>query len=266
MQESWVNLKDLKLRYLEAGHGNDKHVLFIHGLGSSADRWLNIPKILSKRFHTIALDLPGFGKSSKPSTINYTIESFRDTITEFLNEISIDDSKTSIVGHSLGGYIAAELTIENPKLVEKLVLIDSSGMLKKPTPLLEEYLQAAVNPSTMKVRKVFEQMVADPSRITSSLVDGFISRILEPNAKYSFSSTLEYSANTQIGLERLKQIYDVPTLILWGIEDKVIPPEHSRIFKESISNSHVEIIEDAGHAPFAEKPDQVCKLLEEFLS
>lgn len=264
MQEGWVNLKDLRLRYLEAGAENDRHILFIHGLGSSADRWLDIPERLSKRFHTIALDLPGFGKSSKSSTIEYTIQSFRDTIFEFLNEISID-GKTSIIGHSLGGYIAAEVAIENQDLLEKLVLIDSSGMLTEPTPLLEEYLQAAINPTTTNVRNVFEQMVADPERIPSSLVEAFISRIEEPNAKYSFSSTLEHSAKTQIGTERLQKINKVPTLILWGIEDTVIPPEHSRIFKENISNSQVEIIEDSGHAPFAEKPDQVYKLLDEFL-
>jgi len=176
------------------------------------------------------------------------------------------DGKTSIVGHSLGGYIAAEVTIENKNLVERLVLIDSSGMLKKPTPLLEEYLQVAMNPTADKVRKVFEQMVADPARIPSKLVDGFIARINSPNAKYAFKSTLQNSANTQIGLERLELIEDIPTLILWGTKDKVIPTNHSELFKEAIMNSRIEIIQDAGHAPFAEKPDQVCEILRNFLT
>jgi len=147
-----------------------------------------------------------------------------------------------------------------------LVLIDSSGMLKKPTPLLEEYLKVAINPTKDKVRKVFEQMVAAPTRIPSKLVEGFISRINLPNAKYAFKSTLANSTNTQIGLGRLKLIDHIPTLILWGSEDKVIPPEHSRLFKENIANSHIEIIPDAGHAPFAEKPDQVCEILRNFLT
>jgi len=198
--------------------------------------------------------------------MDYTIENFRETIVDFINELAINDGKTSIVGHSLGGYIAAEVTIENKNQVERLVLIDSSGMLKKPTPLLEEYLKVAMNPTKDKVRKVFEQMVADPARIPSKLVEGFVARINLPDAKYAFKSTLENSANTQIGLERLKLIDNIPTLILWGIEDKVIPPEHSRLFKEAIVNSHIEIIQDAGHAPFAEKPDQVCEILRNFLT
>jgi pimeloyl-ACP methyl ester carboxylesterase len=266
LQENWANLNGLKIRYLESGKGNDRHILFIHGLGSSADRWLGIPSALSANFHTVALDLPGFGESDKPATMDYTIKNFRKTIVDFINQIAINNGKTCIVGHSLGGYIAAEVTIENKNLVERLVLIDSSGMLKKPTPLLEEYLMVANNPTKDKVRKVFEQMVADPTRIPSKLVDGFIARINLPNAKYAFKSTLANSANTQIGLGRLKLIEDIPTLILWGSEDKVIPTEHSRLFKEGIANSHIEIISDAGHAPFAEKPDQVCEILRNFLT
>ncbi len=266
MQQYWANLDGLKIRYRESGKEKDRHILVIHGLGSSSDRWLGIPDALSENFHTIALDLPGFGESSKPVTMNYTIQNFRENIVDFINKLGINDGKTSIVGHSLGGYIAAEVTIENKNLVERLVLIDSSGMLKKPTPLLEEYLQVAMNPTADKVRKVFEQMVADPARIPSKLVDGFIARINSPNAKYAFKSTLQNSANTQIGLERLELIEDIPTLIIWGTKDKVIPINHSELFKEAIMNSRIEIIQDAGHAPFAEKPDQVCEILRNFLT
>jgi len=265
LEQRWADLDGLKIRYLESGMRHDRHILFIHGLGSASDRWLGTPDALSADFHTIALDLPGFGESDKPTTMDYTIENFRETIVDFMNMLSINDGKTSIIGHSLGGYIAAEVAIENNNQVEGLVLIDSSGFLKKPTPLLEEYLEVAMNPTKDKVRKVFEQMVADPTRIPSKLVESFISRINSPNAKYAFKSTLENSANTQIGLGRLKLIDNTPTLILWGIEDKVIPPEHSRLFNDAIKNSHVKIIQDAGHAPFAEKPDQVCEILRNFL-
>jgi len=265
LEQRWADLNGLKIRYLESGMRHDRHILFIHGLGSSADRWLGIPDALSANFHTIALDLPGFGESDKPF-MDYTIENFRKIIVDFMNSVTINDAKTSIIGHSLGGYIAADVAIENNNQVERLVLIDSSGFLKKPTPLLEEYLKVAMNPTKDKVRKVFEQMVADPKRIPSKLVESFISRINLPNAKYAFKSTLENSANTQIGLQRLGLIDNIPTLILWGIEDKVIPPEHSRLFNDAIKNSHVKIIQDAGHAPFAEKPDQVCEILRNFLT
>ena len=122
-----------------------------------------------------------------------------------------------------------------------------------------------MNPTKENVRKVFEKMVADPSRIPYHLVDGFIRRINMPNAKHAFESTLANSATTQIGLNRLRQINNIPTLILWGVHDKVIPLEHSKFFKDAITDSRLEVIDDAGHAPFAEKPNQVCELLRNFL-
>src|SRR5919109_895086 len=120
MQERFVNLRqqklELKIRYLESDNysaANQQHVLFIHGLGSSADRWLDIPDALSLYFHTIAIDLPGFGGSDKPSDMDYTIDAFSDIIRQFMDKIRITKedrsdnkaSKVTLVGHSLGGYI-----------------------------------------------------------------------------------------------------------------------------------------------------------------
>jgi pimeloyl-ACP methyl ester carboxylesterase len=238
--------------------------LFIHGLGSSADRWGNVPKSLSTNFHTISIDLPGFGESDKPLSMDYTIENFRDIVIDFMNSLAITNM-TSIVGHSLGGYITLEVTMQNKINVERLVLIDSSGLLKKPTPLLEEYLSVAMNPTNTNVRNIFEQMVSDGTKIPLKLVESFIKRINLPNAKYAFKSTLENSANTQIKFDELKSMDSVSTLIIWGVEDRVIPLRHSELFKKSISNSYIAIIQGAGHAPFTEKPEQVSELIRNFL-
>ncbi len=266
MDECWINLEGLKIRYLESGKGKNRHIVFIHGLGSAADRWMKIPERLSSDFHCVAIDLPGFGESDKPEKIEYTINRFTQFVISFQKEISIFGGKTSLIGHSLGGYIASEIAIQNQNQVKQLVLVDSSGMLNRPTPILEEYLQASKNPSENNVRKAFEKMVADPSRIPSQLVDGFIRRINMPNAKHAFQSTLDNSARTQIGIDRLRMIKSTPTLIIWGSQDKVIPIEHSRFFLDGIANSRLEIINDAGHAPFAEKPEQFSEILGNFLT
>ena len=262
MNERWIKIGKTKTRYLESGNGKDRHVLFIHGLGSAADRWMNIPDMLSSDFHSIAIDLPGFGESEKFKDVDYDIEFFREFVISFLDELSIPLEQTHIIGHSLGGYIASEIVLQ--KAAKQLVLIDSSGMLTQTTPILDEYQEAASHPNPENVRKAFEKMVADPVRIPDALVDGFIRRIGMPNAKHAFESTLKHSTTTQVGLERLQKI-NIPTLIIWGVHDKVIPLEHSKFFKDSIADSRLEIIDDAGHAPFAEKPQFVCKLLKEFL-
>ena len=286
LRQAFVNVNGLKMRYLEASNvlgaadgssaatashdaGEKHHVLFIHGLGSSADRWLDIPDALSLLgLHSIALDLPGFGLSDKPEGMDYSIRIFVEVVADFIRRIGMQEGKISIVGHSLGGYIAAQLAAEHGDRVDRLVLIDTSGRLDGPTPLLQQYLDAAMNPSKKAVRAVFEQLVADPIRIPEALVDGFIYRISQAGAKHAFKSAYDNSVNTQIGAGRLKQIGDskIPTLILWGRQDRLIPPEYFRAFQESIRGSNVVIVEDAGHAPFAEKPAIVCELLHKFLA
>ena len=271
MEDKSIELNNnIKIRYLESkgDHAFCRHILFIHGLGSSADRWLDIPDALSKYYHTIAVDLIGFGGSDKPGDIDYTIEKFAEFIQEFINKkgLTSDDKKITLVGHSLGGYIAVEFAIRNIELIEKLVLIDSSGFLNGPTPLLEQYLYAAKYTSYDNVRNVFEQLVSKPWRVLPVVISTFITRINSPGAKYSFESAYKNSTTTQIDLSRLKSIEDIPTLIIWGKNDNLIPIEHSNLFKQVLEKSKVEEIEDTGHAPFAEKPALVCEILHTFLS
>ena len=266
----------MRIRYLESDKEDEEHlVVFIHGLGSSAERWLDIPDALSLYFHTIAIDLPGFGGSDKPSDIEYTIEAFSDIVRQFLDKVAMSEhgpenyKKLTLIGHSLGGYIALKIAAaDHSNLLDKLVLIDSSGNLQRPTPLLEQYLNAAKNPSKEKVRNIFEQMVANPLLISDALVQGFIDRINNPYSKHAFESALRHSANTQIGSENLNKIDQkgIPTLIVWGIYDKVIPASHSEIFKNAIKDSTVILIPRAGHAPFTEKPALVCEYLHRFLA
>ncbi|MGE5821708.1 MAG: alpha/beta fold hydrolase [Nitrososphaerota archaeon] len=273
MEEIYSKIGDNKVRYFESKvKDKEKNLLFIHGLGSSSERWLDIPEALSRYFHTIAVDLIGFGGSDKPQNINYSIETFKKFILDFISTVGIDDKKICLIGHSLGGYVALETALSlagnrnKKKLIEKLVLIDSSGLLKAPTPLLEEYLDAAINPTHKKVKSVFEKLAAHPWRLLPVIVDIFINRINVPGAKHAFESAYRNSTTTQIELSRFKIIQDIPTLIIWGSDDKLIPVQHSEIFKTCFNNVQLEIIQDTGHAPFAEKPAIVCELLHMFLS
>lgn len=264
--ERWETIHGIRTRLLEAGRGNPEKVIFIHGLGSSADRWLDIPLALSLYYHTLALDLPGFGMSERPdSGFEYTIEEYSNYLTQLIRKLGFGDQKLTLVGHSLGGYIAAETTIRDRSIVDNLVLIDSSGMLKEPTELLTKYLAAALNPTKELIRPVFEQLVANPSRIPEVLVDGFIYRMNLPGAKNAFKLAYENSVNSQIGLERLGEISGIKTLIMWGKEDRLIPLEYHEVFHSTIKGSTVALVEDAGHAPFAEKPAVACEIIHRFL-
>src|SRR3712207_9481311 len=122
MYERFLNLeykkRQMRIRYLESDKDLEEHlVVFIHGLGSCAERWLDIPDALSLYFHTLAIDLPGFGGSDRPSDMNYTIEAFSDIVKQFMDKIRITEEDQgnpkartiTLVGHSLGGYIASKI-------------------------------------------------------------------------------------------------------------------------------------------------------------
>ena len=144
--------------------------MFIHGLGSSSIGWRDIPDALSRYYHTITVDLVGFGLSDKPDkTDYYTIEGFSKFIMDFIETIAIkekDRCKITLVGHSLGGYIDAHSAIQHKQKIEKLVLVDTSGLLERATPLLEDYYAAAMEVNLItrheKVKRVLEDMYASP--------------------------------------------------------------------------------------------------------
>ena len=195
-----TDVKGVCTLYSEYGENQNKHVLFIHGLGASSTTWKDIPIALSKYYHTITVDLIGFGGSCKPETADYTIKGFSKFIIDFLEKIGIkekENNKINMVGHSLGGYIATQFAIENREMVEKLVLIDSSGLLDGPTPLLQLYRDAAVETNSilryMKVQNVFGDLYADRTRLLPVVVDTFIATIEQQGAKHAFLSAFDNS-------------------------------------------------------------------------
>jgi pimeloyl-ACP methyl ester carboxylesterase len=260
--------------YKEYGDPKNKHVLFIHGLGASSLAWRDIPEALSNYFHTISVDLTGFGLSDKPYKADYTIKGFSKFVAGFLETIGIKEGeergKVSVVGHSLGGYIAAQFAIEKKEMIEKLVLIDSSGLLEGPTQLLKEYRIAAteLNPIIRyeKVKRVLEDMYAGSSRLLPVVVDLFNYIIEKPGAKHAFELAFDNSTTTQIEPKGFKQIEDIPCLVIWGESDNLIPMKYYEIFRDKLQKAKFEQIADAGHAPFVEKTAIVYEKLRIFLS
>ncbi|MFZ0512616.1 MAG: alpha/beta hydrolase [Candidatus Nitrosopolaris sp.] len=169
----------------------------------------------------------------------------------------------------MGEYIAAQVAIENKEMIEKLVLIDSSGLLKGPTQLLKDYRVAAteLNPVTRyeKIKRVLEDLYAGPSRLLPVAVDLFDYTIEKPGAKHAFEAAFDNSTTTQIEQEGFNQIKDIPCFIIWGEKDNLIPIEYYYKFRRELPNAKYEIIADAGHAPFVEKTALVYEKLRTFL-
>jgi 2-hydroxy-6-oxonona-2,4-dienedioate hydrolase len=256
----YMQVGKLRARYLDAGSG--KPVLFMHGLGGSIESWTNNIGELAKIMRVIAVDLPGFGLSDKPK-MNYTIRFYRDFVVQFLKQL-LRLEQVSIVGSSLGGHIAAEVVINHPSLVKKLVLISPAGALPrsfKGSPALWRYVRVVNAKSVQQVKQAL--FAVDNKPVADSYAQVMYEKFLMPGAKEAFLSALAGSARAPRLNSRLNRI-KAPMLLLWGKEDYMIPVKFVEPFVR-MKNCRIILIENCGHRPHFEQPALFNKIVSDFL-
>lgn len=254
-----VQIGDIRIRMLERGTGSP--LIFLHGLGGSIESWINNLDSMSAKFRAIALDLPGFGQSSKPR-INYSISFYRDFLVKFMNHVGL--ARASIVGSSLGGHIACELAIAKPNLVDKLVLVSPAGALPRSfraSPALKRYMKVTSAHSVEEVKRAL--FAVDKKPVDDSYAKVVFERFSEPNAKEAFLSALKGSASAPRLQSRLGKIR-AQTLLIWGKEDIMIPVKFVEPFVR-MKDCRVVMLERCGHRPHAERPTVFNEVVHGFL-
>ena len=171
--------------------------------------------------------------------------------------ISLDIEHTSIIGSSLGGQIATEYTSSHSQSVDKLILVSPSGTMKQSTYALDTYGMAALYPNKESAKNAFEIMDGSGKKIPIEIIDGFVTRMKLPNAKFAFMSTLI--------TEKLENISS-PTLIIWGTNDPVIPIKFAGEFLSSIKNCHFYEMTGCGHTPYVQEPEKFVSYVLKFLN
>jgi len=259
VQENFITVDGNKVRYLETGHSKNTLVL-VHGLGASAERWSKTIPYFAKDYHLIIPDLIGFGYSDKP-LVDYTTDFFSDFLGKFLDSTGIEN--TTIIGSSLGGQVAANYVSKNNNM-EKLILVSPSGIMKTSTPALDAYIMAALYPNDINAKNAFEMMEGSGSETDATIIEGFIERMKLPNAKMAFMSTILGLKNAEIITNKLKTI-KVPTLIIWGSDDPVIPIQHADGFVSSIKDCRFYRMDGCGHTPYVQNPKEFADIVIDFL-
>jgi pimeloyl-ACP methyl ester carboxylesterase len=250
----------LRVRYLDAGSGEP--VLLMHGLGGSIESWTNNIEELAKTFRVVAVDLPGFGLSDKPKT-DYTIRFYTKFVAQFLKQLNL--KQASVVGSSLGGHVAAEVAINHPSLVKRLILISPVGALPrsfKGSPALWKYVNVIHSTSVQQVKHALSALDGKP--VDDSYAQLAFQKISMPGAKDAFMSALAGSAKAPRLNSRLNKI-KAPTLLLWGKEDYMIPVKFAEPFV-GMKNCRVILLENCGHRPHFERPELFNKILSDFLT
>ncbi len=245
------------IQYYDQGQGEP--LLLIHGLGAEADVWAYCLEPLGQAHRVIAPDLLGFGRSSKP-LINYRIATFVEMLDRFLQALGVQ--RCSVVGNSMGGWIAASFALRFPERVNKLVLNDAIGIVAGSVELPVD-----LRPSTLQnMREVLEFMFCDKSLATDELVELAYALHLERNDGPTIASVLE---NIHLRLERLDDELhrlNAPTLLIWGDCDRVSPLSVAENYHRLIAGSKLEVIPHCGHIPALEKPQELVERITKFLA
>ncbi|HZS72878.1 MAG TPA: alpha/beta hydrolase [Candidatus Nitrosotalea sp.] len=261
MKEKFVTINRNNIRYLEDGD-SDRNLILLHGLGGYAERWSNLIPHLNEKYHIFAPDLIGYGQSDKPS-VDYTVDVFIKFVFDFIETLGI--KKTFMIGTSLGGQIVAECAATQSPIIEKIILISPAGIMRKSTPTLDAYTMAALYPNKETVKNAYQMMVGPGKQVSEISVERFVNNMSRPNAKMVFLSTLLGLKNAPDIFERLSKI-NIPTLVIWGKEDNLIPFEYSHQFVSSIKGSKLVAMEGCGHSPYVEDPEKLADTISKFLS
>ncbi|HKS44013.1 MAG TPA: alpha/beta fold hydrolase [Amycolatopsis sp.] len=259
--------------------GSGPAVLFIHGIGDDSSTWLDALASLAGDFTVIAPDLLGHGGSDKPRA-DYSVAAYACGMRDLLATLDID--RVSVVGHSLGGGVAMQFAYQFPDRCERLVLVASGGI----GPAVHPMLRLAAAPGTAlllpligtpPVREAMKWfhglLIATGGLGLGEDLDYVFSkyvRLAESPSRQAFLRTLravvDWRGQVVNMLDRAYLTEGVPTMLVWGTEDHVVPTEHAALAHETMPGSRLEIFEGAGHFPHHTSPQRFLAILREFIT
>jgi 2-hydroxy-6-oxonona-2,4-dienedioate hydrolase len=231
-------------------------------LGGSIANWALTTPALAQNYHVIALDQVGFGKSDKPA-LKYRVGTYVDFLDKFMAELKIE--KASLVGNSMGGWVAAWTAIKYPNRIEKIVLADAAGIV--PANISEAQIYQLNNSTRDEIRANMKLIFATPAlQNNEALVDQFMTARVTAGDGGTINSLIESIKRREDFLnERLGDIKK-PTLIIWGKQDGLLPVADAYTFNKGIAGSELLIFEQCGHVPQFEKAADFNKAVLAFLA
>nr|WP_265338682.1 alpha/beta hydrolase [Nodularia sp. LEGE 04288] len=255
---------------------NDPPLVLLHGVGDSAADWSWVLEDIGTRHRVLALDFPGAGDSAKPRR-DYSIDFLTQFLRDFLQILEIP--RAVLVGNSLGGLIALRFALSNPEQVPALILVDSMGFGQVVNPILSSltlplYGELAIawckTPLGAKQRAWSRAalLFANPWEVPAKWLAeqermGLLPGFLEANLSM-LRSQIYVLGQQNLVLESLPQV-QMPTLVVWGVNDLVIPYNQAQDAVSRLQQGHLALIPSCGHLPQVEQPKLFADALKQFL-
>jgi pimeloyl-ACP methyl ester carboxylesterase len=262
--------------YLDSGEG--PAILFIHGLTGSRRNWAHLVDALDTDHRVLAPDLFGHGASAKPMG-DYSLGAHAATLRDLLDLLGV--SRVTLVGHSFGGGIAMQFCYLFPERIERLVLVSSGGLGRDVSRLLRaatlpgaELVLPLIASSWVRGRveaagRILARAGFRASPETTEIWRGFTT-LSDADTRRAFLATtrgvIDPGGQTVSAHDHLPMGIEIPTLVIWGTRDRMIPAWHATTAHQAIADSRVVLFEDAGHFPHLDEPERFTQVLGDFMA
>ena len=251
--EHTVVVDGLPVRYLEAGPRDEKPggeantIVLVHGLGGSAENWTLVLRGLSRGRRVLAVDLAGFGRTPQPAEgMRFSV--LARYLARTLEALGVEHA--AVAGNSLGGAVAIRYAAEHPEKVEHLFLLDSAGLLEGVPPVLEPEDRAAA-------QELWDATVG--GKLPGFVLDDLLRETRNPSRMAYLHS--DEPTDVRDDLPRIA----APTTIVWGENDRLIPPSHGAALRDAIASAELITLPDVGHVPQSQAPRRVVEIITERL-
>jgi pimeloyl-ACP methyl ester carboxylesterase len=258
--------------------GSGPVLLLIHGIGDSSNVWRDLIPDLARDYRVIAPDLLGHGRSAMPRA-DYAVAAYANGMRDLLSVLDVE--RATIVGHSLGGGVAMQFAYQYPERCERIVLVCTGGVCREVNVLLR--IAAALEPSlvlsllAIPGAKQLGQSIARLLQRYDTAIGCDAQELLrvfetlpDVEARHAFFRTLrgviDFDGQVITMLDRCYLGRGLPTLIVWGARDVIIPLEHGKIANDALPGSRLEVFENSGHFPHRRERERFLALLREFVS
>ncbi|MBC7499387.1 MAG: alpha/beta hydrolase [Herminiimonas sp.] len=267
----FIDVKGLRVHLRDQGQRDDPSpIVLIHGTSDSLHTWEGWVTALKTDRRVITMDLPGFGLTGPNASGNYDGDTYVRFVVDLLDALGVQ--RCVLGGNSLGGDIAWHVALAAPQRVDRLILVDAGGypVQAQSVPIgfrvarmpgLNRLMEYTL-PRTLIASSV-RNVYGDPERVTPELVDRYEELTLREGNRRALGQRFAHAA---FGADaaRISQIR-IPTLILWGGRDKLIPVENARRFQQDIAGSTLQIFDELGHVPHEENAVATVKAVQDFL-
>ncbi len=250
-----IEIQNQKINYIQEGHGHD--VLILHGWGCNIQTVMPVFNLLKHQFRVTAVDLPGFGDSSEPQE-PYGSYDYADVIKQFIDSLGLKD--IILIGHSHGGRIAIILSSQYPSLIDKLILIDSAGIIPKRS--IKYYIKVY---SFKTLKKIY--LILNYGKDKSQALEKFYKR--HGSEDYRQSDGVMRQTMVKVindNLRHLLKEIKAPTLLVWGENDDATPLSDGKIMEQEISDSGLVVIKGAGHYSYIDDFQTFKLVISSFLN